>query len=123
MASRVRDFQDLAVWQRAHALTLQVLRATAGFPRELRFELTSQLRRAVVSIPSNIAEGHARRASRAFASFLDIAVGSAAETTYLLLLARDLGHLPREDYAPLAQEAVELRRMLSALRRKIEAGR
>ena len=120
MATRARDVRDLEVWQRAHALVIEIITATRDFPRELRFELTSQLRRSAVSMTSNIAEGHARRSGRAFASFLDIAVGSAAETTYLLLLAHDLGHLSTEKYRKLDDELARLRRMLSAFRRRLE---
>ena len=108
------------IWQRAHALTIDVMRATLGFPREIRFELTSQLRRAVVSIPSNIAEGHSRRSDRAFASFLDMSTGSAGETEYLLLLLRDLGYLERDRSATLCSSAREVRRMLSAFRNNLE---
>ena len=107
------------IWQRAHALTLDVLRATLGFPREIRFELTSQLRRAVVSIPSNIAEGHSRRGDKAFASFLDVSTGSAGETEYLLLLLHDLGYLERRSYAPLRSATREVRRMISGFRLKL----
>ena len=120
MTHTARSFEDLVIWQRAHTLVLAVLRSTNGFPREIRFELTSQLRRAAVSVASNIAEGHSRRGDRAFASFVDVAVGSAGELEYLLLLARDLGCLDKERHAALSLSTRELRRMLSAFRRKLE---
>ena len=120
MTVRARDVRDLEVWQRAHALVMEILTATRDFPRELRFELTSQLRRSAVSMAANIAEGHARRSSRAFASFLDVAVGSAAETAYLVLLAHDLGYLASEKYRRLDDELARLRRMLSVFRRRLE---
>ena len=120
MAARARDVRDLEVWQRAHALVIEIITTTRGFPGELRFELTSQLRRCAVSMAANIAEGHARRSGRAFAAFLDIAVGSAAETAYLLLVARDLGHLSSEKFQLLDDELARLRRMLSAFRQRLE---
>ena len=114
-----RDFRDLLIWQRAHALVLVVMQLTREFPREVRYELASQLHRAAISVAANIAEGHTRRGNKAFAAFLDIATASAAEVEYLLLLARDLGYLPQERHEPLDAEVYELRRMMSGLRRKL----
>jgi four helix bundle protein len=83
----VQRFTDLKVWQRSHALTLEIYRFTATFPTDERFGLISQLRRAAVSVPTNIAEGSKRQSNPDYARFLNIAEGSLAETEYLLLLS------------------------------------
>jgi four helix bundle protein len=108
------------VWQRSHALVLEVYRLSSNFPRDERFGLTSQLRRAAASVPTNIAEGSKRRGSQEYARFLNIAEGSLAETEYLTVLSRDLGYLtPEAAKKPLA-EISEVARMLHALREKVE---
>ncbi|HEX6837928.1 MAG TPA: four helix bundle protein, partial [Polyangia bacterium] len=89
----MQDFRDLKVWQRAHELTLAIYRATATFPSEERFGLTSQMRRSAASVPANIAEGRCRGSDADFGRFLRVALGSAAETEYHLILAGDLGLL------------------------------
>lgn len=109
------DFRDLEVWQRAHALTLAIYSASALFPGAARFGLTAQRRRAVSSIPTNIAEGKSRSGSKPFAAFVDVAAGSAAEVDYLLLLAHDLGYLPPGQLEALQSETVRIRRMLGGL--------
>lgn len=110
----MRDFRSLAVWQKAHALALAVYRVSGSFPPEERFGLTSQVRRAVLSVPTNIAEGCGRQAEGDFRRFLDIAAGSASETEYLLVLAGDLGYLPPQLAADLLVQVQEVKRMLSA---------
>lgn len=116
----MQQYRDLKVWQRAHQLALMVYRLTKGFPNEERFGVTSQLRRAVVSVPTNIAEGSKRQHPQDYARFLNIAEGSLAETDYLLLLSRDLGYLDKEGVEPLRTEISELSRMLFSLRAKVE---
>lgn len=116
----MQRFTDLKVWQRAHALALEVYRLTADFPAEERFGLTAQLRRAGVSVPANLAEGSKRQHQADYARFLNIAEGSAAETEYLLMLSRDLGYASPERTAPLLVEVTEIARMLHALRTKVE---
>lgn len=108
------DYRKVAVWERAHRLTLEVYRATRQFPREEQFGLTSQMRRSATSVPANIAEGCGRNSDAELARFLTIALGSANELDYHLLLARDLGYLPQEDYDHLATETQGVARMLSA---------
>jgi four helix bundle protein len=110
----VQDFRDLKVWQKAHELTLAVYRVTAGFPREELYGIVSQLRRAAASVPANLAEGRCRRTDRDFGRFVGIALGSASETEYYLLLARDLGFILPEPYAGLAAQVEEVKRMLSS---------
>ena len=107
------DFRNLRVWQRAHNLTLEVYGATRTFPKEERYRLTGQLRRAAVSVPANIAEGCGRNGDAELARFLTIAKGSASELDYFLLLAHDLGYLKSSRYEQLAEEVHGISRMLA----------
>ncbi len=108
------DYRRVAAWQRAHELTLAAYRVTRPLPKEELYGLTSQIRRAASSIPTNIAEGCGRNSDAELARFLSIAIGSANELDYLLLLAHDLGYVPTPDYEPLAQETQEVTRMIAA---------
>jgi four helix bundle protein len=119
----LKDFRELKVWQKSHHLTLDVYRVTSVFPREERYGLTSQVRRACSSIPANIAEGCGRRGDAEFARFLQIAMGSACELEYHLLLARDLSYLNGVHYERLSAAAVEVKRMLTSLLQKLTADR
>ncbi|MBZ5704641.1 MAG: four helix bundle protein [Acidobacteriia bacterium] len=116
----MKDFRDLKVWERSHQLTLDVYKATAGFPREELFGLTSQMRRCSASIGANIAEGCGKRGNNEFQRFLQIASGSASELDYHLLLARDLHFLPDADYRRIASELSQLRKMLTSLLQKVD---
>jgi four helix bundle protein len=116
------DYQRLEVWRRAHALTMEVYRVTRTFPSEERFALAVQLRRAMASVPCNLAEGSARSTDRAFASFAEIAEGSSAEAQYELCLAHELGYLEPAVYEAMARELVEVRRMLARLRARLRRG-
>lgn len=115
----MRDFHELKVWQKAHRFALDLYRDTQGFPAEERFGLTTQLRRAAVSVASNIAEGCGREGERDFARFLSIAGGSASEVEYQLLLARDLGYLPDEVHRRLDAQINEVKRMLNSFIRTL----
>jgi len=117
----VRDYRQFLVWQKAHLLTLEIYEITRLFPADERFGLTSQLRRAALSIPSNIAEGAGRNSDSDFARFLDIAGGSANELEYQLLLAHDLGYIPEGAYQPLLSQLSEVRRLLTGFRRKLKS--
>jgi four helix bundle protein len=97
----MRDYRKIVAWQVAHDLAKTVYAATKGFPSEERYGLTSQIRRAALSVPTNIVEGSARRTPRDYAHFLSIAWASLKETEYLLLFATDLGFLGAEDAAQL----------------------
>lgn len=119
----MRDFRELKVWQKAHQLTLAIYQTTASFPREERYGLTSQLRRAGSSIPANLAEGCGRNGDAEFARFCSIAMGSASELEYHLLLARDLALINAADHEDLAGRATELKRMLTSLLQKLTADR
>ncbi len=94
----IQTFQDIVAWQRAHELTLDVYKVTEHFPKLETFGLTSQMRRAAISMPSNIAEGFKRRSRNDSIRFYNIAEGSLEELKYQLLLAKDIGYLTQEDY-------------------------
>jgi len=115
------DFHQLVVWQKAHRLTLDVYTVTSRFPQHEIFSLTSQTRRASLSIPANIAEGTGRGGDREFLRFLRIALGSAAELEYHLLLAHELSYLSDCDYAAIADSTTEVKRMLHRLLYRIAA--
>ena len=117
------DFTRLKVWEKAHALTLRTYAATRGFPKEETYGLTAQLKRATVSIGSNIAEGVGRGTPKETAYFIRISMGSLAEVRYQLLVARDLGWLPGAEHAQLEAAVNEVRAMLDALRRRLGGGK
>src|SRR5207248_8304728 len=110
----MKNFRDLKVWTKAHELALSAYRATTSFPSEERFGLTSQIRRCSSSIPANIAESCGRGSDGDFQRFLQVAMGSATELEYHLLLGRDLNYLTQVMYSQL-QNVVEVKRMLAAL--------
>jgi four helix bundle protein len=103
------------VWKNSHRLTLEVYRLTPKFPRSERFGLSAQLRRAASSIAVNIAEGAGRRSPPDYARFLDISLGSANETEYLLTLAHELGLLDPETFLELMDRIDHIRRQLLRL--------
>jgi four helix bundle protein len=111
----MRDFRQLKVWERSHRLTLDVYGATGSFPRQETYGLISQLQRAAASVPANIAEGCGCATDAEFKRFLQIAMRSASELEYHLLLARDLGYLITDVYSLLSTATVEVKKMLSAL--------
>jgi four helix bundle protein len=117
----MRDFRELVVWQKSHALTLEVYRMTKRFPREEIHGLTSQIRRAASSVPANIVEGNARRTDVEMARFLHIALGSASELEYHLLLARDLESIAETNHSPLNQFTNEVKRMIITFIRKLKS--
>ena len=115
----IRDFTDLLIWQKAIEVGKRVYVLTKQFPRDERFGLTAQLRRAAVSVASNIAEGHARQ-GREFAHFISIARGSLAEVESQLLFAVEIGYLQRADVDDFRQLAGEIHRMASSLVEKLQ---
>jgi four helix bundle protein len=117
----MRNFRTLQVWQKAHQLTLKVYQVTSGFPREELYGLITQMRRSCSSIAANLAEGCGRNGEAELARFSSIALGSASELEYHLLLARDLNFLKSDDYERLDESAAELKRMLTALILKLKA--
>ena len=115
----MQDFKNLEVWKKSHKLTLKVYESTSQFPREEIYGLTGQIRRACASIPTNIAEGTGRESAADFARFLQIAVGSASETEYLILLAHDLKYITAIQYTELLNTTIHVKRMLIALLKTI----
>src|ERR1035441_5740554 len=103
----MRDFRDLVVWERSHRLTLALYRATHHFPKSELFGLTSQIRRAAASVPTNLAEGCGRWGDGDMGRFVQIAMGSASDVDYLILLARDLDYLPAGQYDAASAELDE----------------
>jgi four helix bundle protein len=116
----MQHYSKLRVWERSHRLVLKLYRATQGFPVAERYGLTSQLRRAALSVPTNIAEGSKRTSRKDYAHFLNIAEGSLAETEYLILVSRDLGFIPPPAASEQLAEVAELLRMLHGLRVTIQ---
>ena len=111
----MRDFHQYKVWSRGHQFALSIYKETKSFPKEELFGLTSQIRRASMSIPFNIAEGCGRRSDAEFAYYLNIAAGSASEVEEELLLAFDLEFMDKESYIQLDKEVKEIKAMLGAL--------
>ena len=119
----MRDFREIKVWEKAHLLTLEIYKATASFPTEERYGLTSQLRRSSASIAANIAEGFGRGGNAELACFLQIGMGSASEVEYHILLAKDLNLLSKKIYDDLNGRVVEVKRMLASLLMKVRRDR
>ena len=116
----MEDFKNLKVWTKAHGLTLGIYRATLCFPKEEIYGLTSQIRRAAVSIGANIAEGCGRRSDPEMRRFIQIARGSASELEYHLLLAKDLGMLTADEFPDLEGKVLEVERMLASLSQRLK---
>jgi four helix bundle protein len=117
----MQSFRNLKVWEKAHGLTLDVYKASKGFPRDELYGLTSQMRRSSASIGANIAEGCWRKGDIELGRFLQIAMGSASELEYQLLLARDLEIMESLDFQRLSSGVVEVKKMLAALINKLRA--
>ena len=115
----IRDHRDLVVWQKAMALAKTVYQFTARFPAEEKFGLVSQMRRAAVSVPSNIAEGHARRTTGEFIQFISHGEGSLAELDTQTRLSVELGFCGRLEAETVLASVTEVRKMLTSLRRKL----
>lgn len=111
----MRDFRKINAWKRSHFFVLKTYKATDTYPAKEQFGLTSQLRRAVLSIPTNISEGCGRSTDADFSRFIDISQGSASEADYLLLVSRDLGYINTDIYDEMYKELTEIRKMLAGL--------
>ena len=116
----MRDFKQLKVWEKAHQFTLLVYKITNNFPGDERYGLTSQIRRAAASIPTNIAEGYGRSGQSERSHFLNIAIGSASEVEYQLILAKDLGYIYETQHCQCNENILEIRKMLISLYNKIK---
>jgi len=117
----MKDFKNLKAWEKSHQLTLLVYQISSSFPAEEKYGLVSQLRRSVSSIPANIAEGCGRGSDNDFARFVQIAIGSACETEYHFLLAKDLGFINEDSWENLNVKINEVKRMLINLNKKLRA--
>ena len=115
----MRDYKTLIVWQDAHDLVKVVYKLCIHFPKSEMYGITSQLKRATVSIPTNIAEGCGRFTHKEFRRFLVIASGSASEVEYLLFLSYELKYLQQSDYASMNRKIVGIKKMLTALKNKL----
>jgi four helix bundle protein len=115
-------FERLSSWQASHRLALEVYRATQGWPREEVYGLTSQARRAAVSVAANIAEGAAKRGRKEFGRFLDVALGSLSELTCLLRLSLDLGFMSMDEWQTVETVRCETGRLLWGLYRRMRPG-
>lgn len=117
----MKNFRQLQIWQESYDFTLILYKATSSFPKEELYCLTSQLRRAAISIPSNIAEGAGRNTDPDFKRFLDIAMGSANEVETQLLLAHDLRYLHSETFMDLEHRLITDKRKTRALIAKLKS--
>jgi four helix bundle protein len=116
----LKNYKELKVWQRSYQICLEIYRITKGFPKEERYGLTSQIRRAAVSVPSNIAEGYGRKTTPEYIRFLYIAYGSNCELETQILLSGDLGYIETGKLEMLLEGIGEVERMLKALIKSIE---
>ncbi len=116
--NRLETFQDLEVWKKSHRVVLRIYSLTKDFPKDEKFGLVSQMRRAAVSIPANLAEGFKKRTQKDKSNFYNIAQGSLEEIRYYLILARDLNYL--SDSKELIDSVDEIGKMLHGLIRSIQ---
>lgn len=112
---KIRSYKDLLVWQQGHQLVLKVYGSTKKFPKEEQYSLTSQLRRSVVSVTSNIAEGFGRLSLKEKAQFYYLSLGSLAEVDNQLTIAKDVGYLDESMYSELEERITSVRKLLSRL--------
>ena len=117
----MQNYKDIKAWQKAHQLTLEIYTLTKTFPKEEQFALTSQIKRASYSIAANIAEGCGKRSAADFTRFLNISLGSANETEYYLILAKDLHLIEIADYNRLYALVNEVKAMLISFIRKVSS--
>jgi len=110
----MKDFREMPVWHKGHKLALEIYKLTAKFPKEEIYGLSSQIRRAAVSIPTNIAEGCGRGSAKELKQFLTISMGSASEVEYQILLSYELRYMDRKTYDNLNSDIQEIKKMLSS---------
>jgi four helix bundle protein len=116
----MQSFRNLRVWEKSHKLTLDVYASCKALPRDELYGLTSQMRRSSASIGTNIAEGCCRKGDAEMGRFLQMAIGSASELEYQLLLAHDLKYLQTPEYDALTIQVVEVKRMLASLLQRVK---
>jgi four helix bundle protein len=115
----MRDYKNYSIWKDGHSLTLSIYKLTKNYPKEELFGLVSQLRRAMSSVPTNIAEGCGRLSDLDFRRFLIIAHGSATEVEYLLFLSLELEFISNDDYNNLNEKIITLRKQIHSLIKKL----
>jgi four helix bundle protein len=116
----LRNYQELKVWQKSYNLCLELYKITKGFPKEERYSLTSQIRRASISVPSNIAEGYGRKTTPEYIQSLYVAYGSNCELETQILLSGDLGYIQCEELKKIHKDIEEVERMLKALIKSLQ---
>lgn len=116
----MKDFKQLLVWEKAHILTKDIYCITVSFPKEEIFGLTSQLKRAAVSIPTNIAEGCGRGSDADFKRFMQISFASASEVEYLILLSFELTYIDEDIFKKINEQIIEVKKMLAGLINKLK---
>jgi len=117
-STKIRNFTDLNAWKQAHILVLHVYKLTKGFPKDEQFGLINQLRRAVVSITSNIAEGFSRSSYKEKSQFYSMALGSLTEVQNQLIIARDLKYISNTEFSKLIDQSIIVSKLLNGLIKK-----
>ncbi|OGF65931.1 MAG: four helix bundle protein [Candidatus Fischerbacteria bacterium RBG_13_37_8] len=117
----IKSYRELLIWQKGIILVKEIYKLTKKFPKTEKFVMSAQMQRAAISIPSNIAEGHARQYSKEFRHFLYIALGSLAELDTLLIVATELGYIFKEDLFEMRTKIEELRKMIYGIVKKLSA--
>ncbi len=115
------SYEHIKAWQMAHLLALEVYKATRKFPKEEVFGLTSQLRRAAISVPTNIVEGYARQNQKVFGTFLDTSYASLVEVKYLLKFSVEIGYISKQDFVKLEESADEVGRILWRFMKEVKS--
>ena len=121
MNNKTKTFKDLVVWQKSHQLTLEIYKILLKFPSEEKYSLTSQMRRAAYSVPSNIVEGRSRKSKKDFLQFLNIAKGSLEELKYFIILSGDLNYITNEEQENLELLSEEVSKILYAFTKNLNA--
>jgi len=116
----LKSYKELNVWQKAYQLCIAIYKITKDFPKEERYGLTAQIRRAAVSVPSNIAEGYGRKTTPEYIQSLYIAYGSHCELETQIMVSKDLGYIKSDDFQELQREIGEVERMLKALIKSLQ---
>ena len=115
MSGKIRSFVDLTAWQEGHRLVLMIYKATENFPKKETFILTSQMRRCVISITSNIAEGFSRKTQKEKLKFYYVAFGSITELQNQLIIAKDLNYLEKEKFDQLNEQIIKVQKLINGL--------
>src|SRR3989344_4705851 len=115
---KIKSFTDLDAWREGHRLVVDVYKTTQNFPKEEMFGLTNQLRRAIISFTSNIAEGFSRNSYKEKLQFYSIALGSLSEVQNQLLIARDIGYITNEEFMKLAEQTIKVSKITNGLIKK-----